>query len=163
MNSIFNRKRFTWMIYFLGCFLFVPVAAAEVYIIVNTTIPVSALSKNELRDIYIGKRTIWNGNLKIVPVIAPSLSLHDEFVLKYTRKSSSQFKIWWLKLVFSGEGAFPKTASSEKEMIEKVSENEGAIGYVSSEINTDRVKTIVIYDKDEMIKTFEKSKGTDNE
>lgn len=163
MNFAPKHKRCIWMISLLGYFLIVPVAAAEIYVIANTAIPVNALSETELRDIYIGKRTIWNGNLKIVPIIAPSLSLHDEFVLKYTRKSNTQFKSWWLKLVFSGEGVFPKTVLSENEMVEKVGDTEGAIGYTSSAITTDRVKTIVIYVKNDMIKTFEQSKGIKDE
>ncbi|MBU0995042.1 MAG: hypothetical protein KJ737_21320 [Proteobacteria bacterium] len=129
----------------------------------NTSVPVSALSENEIRDIYIGRKIMWPGNRKIIPVIAPSLDLHDEFTLKYTRKSGSQFKSWWLQLVFSGEGVFPKTAASEKEMVEKVSEYEGGIGYSSVKIDTDKVKTVVVYDKDQILKEFRNPNGTENE
>ncbi|MBU0995043.1 MAG: substrate-binding domain-containing protein [Proteobacteria bacterium] len=141
----------------------IAIASDKIYIIANTSVPVNALSETELRDIYIGKEKKWGPNLKIVPVIMPSEKLHDKFVVKFTRKSSTQFKNWWMRLMFTGEGLFPKTAASEKDLIEKVSETEGAIGYASTEINTDTVKTIMIYDKDEVIKKFEKNKDIGNE
>ena len=138
-------------------------SAEDIYIIANRSVPVTALSKDDLRDIFLGKKTLWNENVKIVPVIMPSELIHNMFVVKYTRKLSPQFKNWWIRLVFTGEAIFPRIAVNPADMIRQVSENQGAIGYSPRKVDNERVKTLVLYDENAKKRTHEPSQGRSNE
>ena len=161
------RKRVT-----LKCFLYILIiigwvalgqaAGEDIYIIANRSVPVNSLSKDDLRDIFLGKKTLWNETIKIVPVIMPSELIHNMFVVRYTRKLSPQFKNWWIRLVFTGEAIFPRIAVNPADMIRQVSEIEGAIGYSSEKVDNERVKTLVFYDEKTRERTHEALQGKSN-
>ncbi len=117
----------------------------DVLIITNPETKLSALEKKDVRDIFTGKRTRWNGSGKIIIATLEDSAVHKEFVRKFVKKTPSQFKNYWRQKVFTGEGLIPKTFRDEESLIDFVAGTRGAVGYISTP--TDRpVKVITIED-----------------
>ena len=104
----------------------------------------NSLSKDEVKDIFLGKKVQWQNNSKIHFVISRDLDLHKSFLKTYIKRSPKQFRAYWRQMVFTGKGTSPKSFPSEKELLEYVSNNGGAIGYVEKNVATDAVKTIQV-------------------
>jgi ABC-type phosphate transport system substrate-binding protein len=114
---------FTWAIGF---------GFPDVLIITNPGIPVSSLKKKEIQDIFTGKKTRWNGNGKIIIATLKDSEVHEEFLREFVNKTPSQFRNFWRRKVFSGEGRMPKTFADEASLIDFVTHTKGAVGYISS-------------------------------
>ncbi len=130
-----------------GGIFFLPYSAAlaeDSIIICNKNIPDSGLSKKELEDIFLGKKTRWSDEQKITFVILKGGEAHVNFLSRYVDKTESQFIMYWKKMVFTGEGRLPKAFDTSDELLKYVSETSGAIGYVPSHVASDRVKTLIV-------------------
>ena len=122
----------TWAI----CFVF-----PDVLIITNPDTQISSLKKKEIKDIFTGKRTRWNGSGKIIIATLKNSEVHEEFLREFVKKTPSQFRNFWRRKVFTGEGKMPKTFENEASLIEFVARTKGAVGYISS--STDRPVKII--------------------
>lgn len=151
--KIFNKftrrtceMKFRVIIAALVAVILLPLLAAggEVTFIGNPSLTVSKLSKKDVRNIFLGKKTTWDDNTKIVFVIQEDTPTHEAFLEKYLRKSPSQFKRYWKDKVFTGKGSLPQAFASEQNLIKFVSETKGALGYVSAGTNLNEVKTISV-------------------
>lgn len=117
----------------LLCFCWVVVFVfPDVLIVTNPGTEVSSLKKKEIRDIFTGKKTRWNADGKIIIAILESPGVHKEFLWEFVRKTPSQFRNYWRRKVFTGEGKLPKSFRSEAELIDFVAGTKGAVGYISS-------------------------------
>ena len=117
--------------------------AGEVVVIVNPSVSETTLSKKEVGNIYLGKKTSWSDGSKIIFVILPG-NAHASFLKSYVGKTEAQFKTFWKKQVFTGKGSPPKEFDSDQAMVEFVAQTAGAIGYVSEGADVSKVKTITI-------------------
>ncbi len=117
-------------------------AAGDVIIIANPSVAVSHFSQKDISNIFLGKKTNWKDDSKIVFVVQRNSDVHKAFLKNYVHKSPSQFDRYWKKLIFTGKGALPKSFESEQALIKYVGETKGAIGYVSAKSNRVNVKTI---------------------
>jgi ABC-type phosphate transport system substrate-binding protein len=129
----------------LAIILLIPnmVIAGDIVIICNKSVAESNLSKQDLKNIYLGKKTTWSDNKKIVFVTQDNSNVSDQFLSEYVNKSSAQFSSYWKEKIFTGQGTPPKSFASDKEMIQFVTQTEGAIGYVTAE-SLDNVKKLTI-------------------
>jgi len=126
-------------------FVFSNVAsAADVVVIVAKNVPANALTRDEVKDIFLAKKTQWDNGAKINFVTLKDCETHRAFLKEYLQKSSSQFERYFRTLVFTGKGSLPKAFDSEEELAGYVASTDGAIGYVSSGTNTDSVKVITV-------------------
>lgn len=119
--------------------------AEEVVLIVNSTIPLEQLSKNDVRDLYLGRTKMWaNGqNVKLAWLVESEIS--RQFLSEFVRKSPRQFNNYWKNMVFTGNAhIIPRYFDSEASLIQYVSETKGAIGYVSAFKSFKNVKVIKI-------------------
>jgi ABC-type phosphate transport system substrate-binding protein len=106
-------------------------AAADVVAVVSAKSAVSALSKTELRDIFLGKVSRFPDGTIATPVDLTEGSLErDEFYQKLVGKSPAQIKAYWSKLIFTGRGLPPKTVASTQEMKKHLADSPAAIGYL---------------------------------
>ena len=53
-------------------------------------------------------------------------------------------KTWWNQQIFAGKGVPPPELTSDAKVLAYVSANAGAIGYVSTDINTSDVKVVAV-------------------
>ena len=116
--------------------------AGNVVIIGNSSVPVSELSKKDIGNIFLGKRTAWEDDSKVIFVVLNDAKIQKAFLKEFVNKSLSQYDRFWKKQVFTGKGSSPRAYTSEKELVKYVSETKGAIGYVLVGTNLDAVKTI---------------------
>jgi len=117
-------------------------ANAEVAVVVNTANS-SAISDVELSRLFLGKLKNYTDGSKAVPVNQKFGSkVRKEFEQKVLKKSSSQVKAYWSKLVFSGKGKPPKEFASDKAVLEQVAANKNAIGYVDASSVSGNVKVV---------------------
>ncbi|MCP4353194.1 MAG: hypothetical protein GY795_47695 [Desulfobacterales bacterium] len=115
-------------------------------IIINDSVEAEAITRDDLKKIFLGKKVKWNSNQSIKIAILKEGDIHESFLRTYIRKTSSQFSYYWKKLLFTGKGIPPKSFTSENEIINYVSSTAGAIGYASSGIQKDGIKVITIKD-----------------
>ena len=73
-----------------------------------------------------------------------NLRFKENFTKKIHGKSISAINAYWQKKIFTGKGVPPIEQSSEKDVIEFVKNNPGAIGYVSANTNTSGVKVLKV-------------------
>ena len=118
--------------------------AGDVVVIVNKSVPETALSKKDVGNIYLGKKTSWSDGNKIKFVVLTGGDAHSTFLNKYIGKTDSQFNTFWKKQVFTGKGSPPKELDSDQAMVDFVVQTAGAIGYVSTGADVSKVKTITI-------------------
>ncbi len=118
------------------------VSAADVQIVANKNVPISSITSDMLKDVFLGKKNTWDNGAKIDFVTLDSGDTHNAFLQTYIQKSAIQFNNYWKQQVFTGKGQMPKTFNSDKAMTDYVSGSNGAIGYVSGSTDTGSVKTI---------------------
>ena len=122
-------------------------AFPDVLIITNPDTELSSLKKKEVKDIFTGKKTLWNGSGKIIIAVLKNSDVHREFLWQFVRKTPAQFRNYWRRKVFTGEGKLPKFFNNEAELVDFVARTKGAVGYISSPSPPDKnVKTISILD-----------------
>ncbi|MCP4111003.1 MAG: hypothetical protein GY749_36680 [Desulfobacteraceae bacterium] len=115
-------------------------------IIINDSVEAEAITRDDLKKIFLGKKVKWNSNQSIKIAVLKEGGIHENFLRTYIQKTSSQFRYYWKKLLFTGKGIPPKSFTSEDEIINYVSSTVGAIGYASSGIQKDGIKVITIKD-----------------
>lgn len=121
------------VVLFLLCFSWVVVYTfPDVRIITNPGTEIPPLKKKDIKDIFTGKRTRWNGSGKITIAILEDSETHSEFLREFVKKTPSQFRNYWRRKVFTGEGTFPRTFGSEAELMDFVAATKGAVGYIGS-------------------------------
>ena len=110
--------------------LAVPVPA-DVIVIANPSVPVRSLDSATLFDLYSGDIKIWaNGQ----PVVLVDLSQGGEtrdLFYRFLGKSPSRMKSIWMRNLLSGDGKPPESIGTEDELLRKIADTPGAIGYVS--------------------------------
>lgn len=118
---------------------------AEVVVIVHPSNS-SSLDSSAISRIFTGKAKSFPGGSKAIPINqAESSSATGEFNDKVLKKSSSQLKAYWSKLVFTGKGTPPKAVGNDAEVIQLVANNPNIIGYVSSSAVNDSVKVVATF------------------
>jgi ABC-type phosphate transport system substrate-binding protein len=131
-------------ILFLAFLLPVVSSAGEIVIITNENVTVSTLAQEDLKQIFLGKKTSWDNGDKIIFVVQDRLSVKEPFLKTYVKKSASQYDNYWKKQVFTGKGKAPQSFSSEQELVQFVSQTPGAISYVTPGADTGNTKTLSI-------------------
>ena len=118
--------------------------AADVVVIANPSVPTASLSKQDVSNIYQGKKSTWDDGSKIVFVVLKGSPAHEQFLKEYVGKTDTQFDTYWKKQVFTGKGTPPQAFDSDQAMADFVARTPGAIGYVPAGVNISNDKTITI-------------------
>ena len=122
--------------------LFASVVQAEIAVVVHPS-NAASLDASSLSRIFLGKMKSFPGGGQAVPVNqSEGSSATSEFNSKVLKKSGSQLKAYWSKLVFTGKGTPPKAIGSDAEVISLVSSNPNLIGYVDASAVTGDVKVV---------------------
>jgi ABC-type phosphate transport system substrate-binding protein len=105
-----------------------------------------SLKKNEVKQIFLGRKTRWENDEKILFVVLAEEPAYTTFLKEYVGKTIFQYKNYWKKQVFTGKGRMPKLFKNGTKLIDYVSSTEGAISFamVHDVTADDRVKIITI-------------------
>jgi ABC-type phosphate transport system substrate-binding protein len=116
---------------------------ADVVVVVSARSPITALSKNQLIDIFLGKVSRYPDGTEAMPVDQVEGSgPRDEFYAKTADKSAAQIKAYWSKIIFTGRGQPPPTVSNSVEMKKWIQKNPAAIGYIDRALVDDTVRVL---------------------
>jgi ABC-type phosphate transport system substrate-binding protein len=123
-----------------------PRPALQFRVIVHSTNPVDSISRQQLSAIYMKKVRQWPNRTEIAPVDqSPTSRVRERFSDSVHGKSVAYVTRYWHRVIFSGRGLPPFELSSSAAVAEFVSENRGAIGYVSPDLVLgDGVKVITV-------------------
>jgi hypothetical protein len=92
---------------------------------------VSHPSREAIRNVYLGKTSVWPNGTTAHPMNRPSGSAAGrKFFGGILKMSGGEFKEHWSELQLSGGGIAPSTVSSATTMIAKVAATRGGMGYV---------------------------------
>lgn len=116
-------------------------AMAEIAIIAHPS-NTQSLSTDDIKRIYTGKTTRLDNGAEITPLNIASGSVVDTFNEDLLSRSTSQVNAYWSKLIFTGKAKPIQQVNSEAEMINSVSSDPSALGYVDASSVDGNVKVI---------------------
>jgi ABC-type phosphate transport system substrate-binding protein len=141
--ALLNRIR--WTIFSLT--LSVAVAGtgkADVVVVVSAKCAVSALNRDQITDIFLGKTARFPDGASAVPIDqAEGSPARDEFYSTFANKSPAQMKAHWTKIIFTGRGQPPKSVPNSLEVRKLIAANAQAISYIERSAVDSTVKVIV--------------------
>lgn len=118
-------------------------AFAELAVIANKQLPISSLSQDEVKRIYLGKMKFLSSGAKVIPVDQQvGTTSHNKFYGDIIKKSDSEIKAYWARIMFTGQGNPPIQESDDQSVKELVSRNPNFIGYVDKTVVDDSVKVL---------------------
>ena len=117
-----------------------------VAIIANNSVPLDTISAAALKDIYIGKTTYWpDGQSVVIAVLADPTRETDLELRNVSGMDASHFETFWERMVFSGRGKLPKSASDISALVALVSTTKGAIAFVPADTRLKDVKRLATF------------------
>ncbi len=127
--------------------------SSGVSIIAHPSVPIEALSRQELLELYTLETNKWeDGSLVILFDQKPNTTSKQIFY-EHLKQHQRDLKKIWMRVVLSGEGRTPRIVKSEEEVVKKVSETPGSIGYVQQALVIDGVKVLdIIMGEDVIVK-----------
>jgi len=116
---------------------------ADVVAVVSAKNPITALDKNQLADIFLGKASRFPNGVQAMPIDQPEgLMVRDEFYGKVVGKTASQLKAYWAKIIFTGRGQPPPRVPNSIELKKRISNDPAAIGYLDRSLVDESVRVV---------------------
>lgn len=117
--------------------------AEDVVVVVNQKNSVSKLSRDEVIDVFMGRNRLLSSGITATPLDLPSTAVEREiFYFRLTGKSMSQINAYWARLILTGRASPPTLMRSQDEVMQMVTDNRSAVGYVSRSKSSSQVKTV---------------------
>lgn len=116
-------------------------------VIAAPDVVVESIDRNYLLSVFSMRVTRWqNGDPITVYVLSDRDPLHHAFVKKHLKVFPYQLRNIWDRAVYTGTGQSPRVVDSVMDMLDKVAQTRGAIGYVDTmEDTVDGVRVIDEY------------------
>ncbi len=115
---------------------------AEIVLVVNKA-NTQKLSDEQMTEIFLGKsKSFPNGSKAVAVMVDFKADGLDAFLSSRFGKSISQYRSYWSRLMFSGEGVPPQTYNSGKDVVDLVGRNPDLIGITDSSFVNDSVRVI---------------------
>jgi ABC-type phosphate transport system substrate-binding protein len=118
---------------------------AQLVVIVSAKSSVTALSENQVADIYLGRTSqLPGGRGQVLPLdLADDAANRAAFYRIVCGKSPAQLRAYWSKLVFTGSGQPPYEVADAEAMKKRVASGTNVIGYIDSSQLDPSVKPIL--------------------
>jgi ABC-type phosphate transport system substrate-binding protein len=112
-------------------------------VVVNLENKLARLDEDDVARIYLGKKTLWDWDARIVPaMLDESAKVSQSFLETHLKRSASQYRAYWKRVLFSGGGTPPRTFRTSAEVIEFVARQPGAIGVIEAASADARVRAV---------------------
>jgi len=131
-------------IWIIAILCFYGTASAGSVLIANNSVTETSLSKEDINLIFLGKKTKWGNGQKINVAVLKQGDAHDSFLNTYINKTPAKYSSFWKIAIVSGTGFPPKFFQNEADLVEYVTEKEGAIGYISPETNHENTRVLEV-------------------
>lgn len=117
--------------------------AQPLTLIVNPQLDISSISRNKARGIFSMRLREWPDGTPIVVYVLPDKAeLHRDFVRNILAMFPHQLRRHWDRYVYTGIGQAPIEVANINEMITRVHNTAGAIGYIKEESADANIRTI---------------------
>jgi hypothetical protein len=123
-------------------------AAGDIQVIVNSASSVRDLSRTTLRAIFSMRvRQLPDGTPVTVYVLPDRDERHRAFCKDFLQVYPYVLRDTWDRMVFTGTGLAPIEVGSQEELIRRVAETRGGIGYIAQEGkgSYERIRILEIY------------------
>lgn len=118
--------------------------AADIVVVVHPSNTIDAISKEDSAKIFLGKlKSFTNGKSAIPLDQHEGAEERDSFYSKVARKSDSQLKSYWSRLIFTGKGQPPRSVSNSDAVKAAIAANPNMISYMSGSEVDGSVKVIL--------------------
>ena len=111
-------------------------------VIAGQGVPVSSLTEEALKNIYLGRTKYWDNGQAIVIIVLPDQT--DAALQQVSGMDGSLFKTYWQRLAFSGRGQIPKRASDAAALVSLVASTKDAIALAPTDAALNGVRKIEI-------------------
>lgn len=118
----------------------------EVIVVANPNIDLQQLSASDIKKIYSGKTVRTQNGTKIVPLEIKDKTVRATFYRQYLKKSLSQIKSYWSRLIFTGKGKPPRRVKDFDSLNELLKSHNHYISFVDSSSDTSGMKILYITD-----------------
>ena len=133
------------LLLYAGLWASCQLACADIVVIANPQSGIEKLSKDEVINLYMGRNRKLASGITAMPIDLTAANAEKaKFYSIMVNKNLPEINSYWARLMFSGQGSPPVQAESHDEVLDIVSSNKGAIGYVDRKKLDKRVK--LIYD-----------------
>ena len=112
------------------------------------SVVVSNLNNNELnstliRKLFLGKRITFADGSPTIAIVQDEYSeIAQHFNFMLLNRSPQQYKAYWARIIFTGQGYPPKQAYSDTEVIELIKKDPSIISYIHTSSLTNDVKEV---------------------
>ncbi len=120
------------------------ISAADMVVVVHPSNPITTLSKDEVRQIFLGRMRLYPATQKNIDPVDQDASLpsFDRFYRLVANLTPTTLQRLRAMYLFSGKGMLPKMLPSEHEVIQFIAEHPDAIGYIQQSSVDKRVKPV---------------------
>ena len=120
-------------------------SAQEVAVIVHPA-NTAVISRDDIKRLFLGKKSQFADGHRAKPVyLAQGHQAREYFNWQVLRKSSSQIKAYWSKLIFTGKGMPPDAIGDVDDLLTLVASERSAIAYIDAAQVTEQVRVVAIY------------------
>lgn len=118
-------------------------SAQSLTLIVNPQLDITSISRNKARSIFSMRLREWSDGTPIVVYVLPDQAeLHRDFVQNILAMLPHQLRRHWDRYVYTGIGQAPIEVANINEMITRVHNTAGAIGYIREDSADANIRTI---------------------
>ena len=116
----------------------------DIAVVVNSSNPVNDLSLSELRNMLMGDRRFWKGNVRVKLILRePGTRDRDAVLVLLLRMDNKAFAAQWRAKVFRGEASEePLSVASASQVEQYLLENPGAITFMTGKITAPKFKVL---------------------
>jgi ABC-type phosphate transport system substrate-binding protein len=118
-------------------------AGADIVAVVSARSPITTLTRLQVVDIFLGKRTRFPDGSSGVPIDQIEGAAREEFYARFADMSPAQLKAFWSRIIFTGRGQPPLAAASGREAKQLLLANPYAIGYVDQSMVDSSLRVVV--------------------
>ena len=119
-------------------------AATDLVVVVNPGSGVERMSRDDVTSIFMGRTKKLPSGVNALPIDQTAATGDKaKFYREIINKELAEVNSYWARLIFSGQGSPPRQAENAAEVMEIVSSNKGAIGYVPRSATNKHVKIIL--------------------
>ena len=139
-----SRLRIFIPLVLVNAIVFSAAAQAGIAVVVSPDNGSSSMSKEEVARLFLKKSKSFRSGAKAEPLDqGKGNDARISFYEKVVKKGPSQLSSYWSRMIFTGKGTPPREVGSDENVINSVSNNINAIGYIDTSSVDNRVKVLL--------------------
>jgi len=117
----------------------------DILIIINPNNPTTELTKEAVKNIFLGRLTRFpDSDLRVSPIeIKQDNPQKHRFYKIIANKSVNKINRYWARYLFTGKMSPPKKLLSNQEIIDEIMNNPSGVSYIDSKDVTSSVKVVL--------------------